>query len=87
MRRILVDDARRHKGTKRGEGIECVSIDEAVEKAAADEISVLALHQALGRLETVDRGLARIVELRAFGGLTSVSRLQAAASRRLRPVR
>ena len=33
-------------------------------------ISVLALDDALGRLETVDRGLAHIVELRAFGGLT-----------------
>jgi DNA-directed RNA polymerase specialized sigma24 family protein len=31
---------------------------------------VLALDDALGRLETVDRGLAQIVELRAFGGLT-----------------
>jgi RNA polymerase sigma factor (TIGR02999 family) len=70
MRRILVDDARRHNANKRGEGVRCVSIDEAVETAAPDEISVLALHHALGRLETVDRGLARIVELRAFGGLT-----------------
>jgi len=31
---------------------------------------VLALDDALDRLETVDRGLAQIVELRAFGGLT-----------------
>ena len=38
--------------------------------AAPDEISVLALDHALERLETVDRGLAHIVELRAFGGLT-----------------
>jgi RNA polymerase sigma factor (TIGR02999 family) len=70
MRRILVDDARRHNANKRGDGVPCVSIDEAVDTAAPDEISVLALHHALGRLETVDRGLARIVELRAFGGLT-----------------
>jgi DNA-directed RNA polymerase specialized sigma24 family protein len=31
---------------------------------------VLALNQALDRLEEVDADLARIVELRAFGGLT-----------------
>jgi DNA-directed RNA polymerase specialized sigma24 family protein len=31
---------------------------------------VLALDQALDRLEKVDADLARIVELRAFGGLT-----------------
>ena len=47
-----------------------VAIDEAVNTAARQEIPVLALDAALGRLETVDRGLARIVELRAFGGLT-----------------
>ena len=70
MRRILVDHARRHNANKRGDGVSCVSIDEAVVKPAPDVISVLALDQALGRLETIDGGLARIVELRAFGGLT-----------------
>jgi RNA polymerase sigma factor (TIGR02999 family) len=42
MRRILVDNARRHNAIKRGDGVQCVSIDEAVEKTAPDEISVLA---------------------------------------------
>jgi RNA polymerase sigma factor (TIGR02999 family) len=70
MRRILVDAARRRNATKRGDGVACVSIDEAVKKPAPAEISVLALDDALGRLETVDPDLARIVELRAFGGLT-----------------
>jgi DNA-directed RNA polymerase specialized sigma24 family protein len=31
---------------------------------------LLALDHALGRLATIDPDLARIVELRAFGGLT-----------------
>jgi DNA-directed RNA polymerase specialized sigma24 family protein len=31
---------------------------------------VLALDLALGRLERIDSGLAQIVQLRAFGGLT-----------------
>jgi RNA polymerase sigma factor (TIGR02999 family) len=71
MRRILVDNARRHNTNKRGDGVQCLSIDEAADMAVPDdEISVLALDDALGRLETVDRGLAQIVELRAFGGLT-----------------
>jgi DNA-directed RNA polymerase specialized sigma24 family protein len=43
---------------------------EAIETPGRNDISVLALDDALGRLETVDRGLAQIVELRAFGGLT-----------------
>jgi RNA polymerase sigma-70 factor, ECF subfamily len=70
MRRILVDHARRHSARKRGDGVRCVSIDEARDVAASDQMPILALEQALERLETVDADLAKIVELRAFGGLT-----------------
>jgi RNA polymerase sigma factor (TIGR02999 family) len=70
MRRILVDHARRRGATKRGDGVTCVSMDEASEVAAPNEIPVLALDLALDRLKDFDTELARIVELRAFGGLT-----------------
>jgi len=70
MRRVLVDHARRHDAIKRGDGVRCVSIDDAKDVAAPNEIPILALDQALERLEQVDTSLARIVELRAFGGLT-----------------
>ncbi len=71
MRRILVDHARRHGASKRGDGVRCVAIDEAKNVAAAsEEIPILALDRALDRLEKVDGELAKIVELRAFGGLT-----------------
>lgn len=70
MRRILVDHARRHDAIKRGDGVRCLSIDEAKDVAASSEMPILELDHALERLEKVDAGLARIVELRAFGGLT-----------------
>ena len=70
MRRILVDHARHHGASKRGEGVRCVSIDVAKDVAASNETPILALDQALDRLERVDGELAKIVELRAFGGLT-----------------
>jgi RNA polymerase sigma factor (TIGR02999 family) len=70
MRRILVDHARRHAARKRGDGAHRVPLEEITEATAAPEIPVLSLDQALGRLQQVDRGLAQIVELRAFGGLT-----------------
>jgi RNA polymerase sigma-70 factor (ECF subfamily) len=70
MRQILVDHARRHNAGKRGDGLQHVSIDEVEAPAPGDHMSVLALDQALGRLEKLDQGLAQIVELRAFGGLT-----------------
>ena len=70
MRRILVDHARRHGADKRGGGVACVSVDEAKDVAASHEIPVLALDRALDGLERTDADLARIVELRAFAGLT-----------------
>jgi RNA polymerase sigma factor (TIGR02999 family) len=70
MRRILVDHARRRGARKRNDGVQCVSIDDAKDLAAAEEMPLLALDHALARLEGVDPELAKIVELRAFGGLT-----------------
>jgi RNA polymerase sigma factor (TIGR02999 family) len=70
MRRILVDHARRHSAGKRGDGVRCVSLDDAKDVPASREIPILALDHALDRLQQVDPDLARIVELRAFGGLT-----------------
>jgi RNA polymerase sigma factor (TIGR02999 family) len=70
MRRILVDHARRQGAGKRGNGVPRVAIEEARHAAAPDEVCVLALDLALGRLEEIDADLAKIVELRAFAGLT-----------------
>jgi RNA polymerase sigma factor (TIGR02999 family) len=70
MRRILVDHARRHDAGKRGDGVPPLPIDAAGETAAADAIPVLALDLALQKLAGFDADLARMVELRAFGGLT-----------------
>ena len=70
MRRLLVDHARRHHATKRGHGFEWVAIDEALNVPAPDQIPVLVLDDVMGRLEKLDRRLARLVEVRAFGGCT-----------------
>jgi DNA-directed RNA polymerase specialized sigma24 family protein len=50
--------------------VSCLSIDEARDVAVATGVPILALDHALARLEKVDSDLARVVELRAFGGLT-----------------
>src|SRR5262245_47652181 len=70
MRRVLVDHARRHGARKRGDGAPCMSIDDAADLAVSQEVPLLALDLALARLEDLDPSLAKIVELRAFGGLT-----------------
>ena len=70
MRRFLVDYARRHKANKRGNGLEWVAIDEALDVPAPNQVPVLVLDDVIGRLETLDPRLAHLVELRAFGGCT-----------------
>ena len=70
MRRILVDYARRRNANKRGDGIQCVSLDEAVKGPTANPIAVLELDLAIQRLHALDPNLATVVELRGFGGLT-----------------
>ena len=70
MRRILVDYARRQVARKRGDAAQRVPLEEVHIITSAIEIPILALDRALTRLEEIDRGLAQIVELRAFAGLT-----------------
>jgi RNA polymerase sigma factor (TIGR02999 family) len=70
MRRLLVDHARRHNADKRGNGFEWVAIDEGLNVPAQSQIPVLVLDDVIGRLEKLDRRLAQLVEVRAFGGCT-----------------
>jgi RNA polymerase sigma-70 factor, ECF subfamily len=70
MRRILVDHARRHTAAKRGDGVAHVALDDVLEETASAAVDILTLDHALGRLEAVDADLSRLVELRAFAGLT-----------------
>jgi RNA polymerase sigma factor (TIGR02999 family) len=70
MRRILVDEARRRLADKRGAGAAHEDLDLAVTLAIEPNLDVLAVHEALTNLASVDAALARLVELRYFAGLT-----------------
>lgn len=70
MRNILVDHARARKATKRGGGDDPVTLDEAVAAFEQEGPDLVELDRALERLASFDAGLARIVELHFFGGLT-----------------
>ncbi|HXV59266.1 MAG TPA: ECF-type sigma factor [Vicinamibacteria bacterium] len=70
MRRILVDHARKRRAAKRGAAAARVTLDEAHGGVAPVDVDVLALHEALERLEALDPRQCRIVELRYFGGLS-----------------
>jgi RNA polymerase sigma factor (TIGR02999 family) len=80
MRHILVDHARSRQAAKRGGGIEVLSLDAlhedrgtlpGVSALAADEgPDLVAIDQALHKLERLDPQQGRVVELRYFCGLS-----------------
>jgi RNA polymerase sigma-70 factor, ECF subfamily len=69
MRRILIDRARRRRYVKHGGQIVELSLAEIPDVAIESDAGLVALGDALTELEAVDGTLARIVELRFFGGL------------------
>ena len=71
MRRILVEAARKKARLKRGGGLERVEIEPGELAIEGPRDDVLAIEEALGRLEASDPRKARLVELRYFAGLTS----------------
>ena len=70
MREILVDYARTRNRAKRGGGLAPICIEDAGELAAAPEMDLMALDEALDALERIDAQQRQIVELRYFGGLS-----------------
>jgi RNA polymerase sigma factor (TIGR02999 family) len=70
MRQILVDHARRRQADKRGGDAITLSLDERLVGAAATNVDILALDDALNRLAALSPQQSQIVELRFFGGLS-----------------
>ncbi len=70
MRQILVDEARQRNSAKRGGGAIHISLADATGVAQEQAANVVALDDALKRLERIDARQGEIVELRFFGGLS-----------------
>jgi RNA polymerase sigma factor (TIGR02999 family) len=70
MRRILVDHARHRLAAKRGGGQPVLRLDEAVGLGDDRRPDLVAVDDALNGLARTDPELARLVELRFFGGLS-----------------
>jgi len=70
MRQILVDHARAREAERRGGGRVQVSLDAETAVALGPDYDLIALDEALERLEALDPRACRVVELRFFGGLT-----------------
>lgn len=70
MRRILVERARHYRRVRHGGEQHRVELDAEAPAPAPEFADVLAIDQALTRLEQIDATKARVVLLRYFAGLT-----------------
>ncbi|WP_165253386.1 sigma-70 family RNA polymerase sigma factor [Paludisphaera soli] len=70
MRRILVENARRKQAEKHGGGMERQDLDGIDIEAPAPSDDLLALDEALKKLEAEDSVKAQLVKLRYFAGLS-----------------
>lgn len=70
MRRVLLDHARARGREKRLGGRVRVTLSDADALPGSEPVDLIALDEALAKLETLDPRQARIVELRFFGEMT-----------------
>jgi RNA polymerase sigma factor (TIGR02999 family) len=70
MRQILIERARARKASKRGGDQIRVTYDEGLNIVGDETLDLEALDDALTRLGEMDPELARVVEVRFFGGLS-----------------
>jgi RNA polymerase sigma factor (TIGR02999 family) len=70
MRQVLVDHARRRRADKRGDGWQRLALDAVLDYFRQENLDVLALHEALNDLATLDERQSQVVVLRFFGGFT-----------------
>jgi len=70
MRQILIERARARHADKRGGHQVRVTFDPGLIMAAREPLDFEALDDALTRLSALDAELARVVEVRFFGGLS-----------------
>src|SRR4051812_40174577 len=68
MRRILVENARRKATLKRGGDHARIELANLPERIQGDSADLLALDEALGKLETEQPNKAELVKLRYFAG-------------------
>jgi RNA polymerase sigma factor (TIGR02999 family) len=71
MRNLLVDYARAKNYQKRGSGAEKVDLEDVALFTTQADSTIIALHEALEKLEKFDERKSKIVELRYFGGLSA----------------
>ncbi|MEM6796830.1 MAG: ECF-type sigma factor [Acidobacteriota bacterium] len=70
MRQIMVDYARRRKTRRRGGDVQLLSLETRAVAIEEEAGTLVAVEEALIRLEALSPRLARVVECTFFGGMT-----------------
>jgi RNA polymerase sigma factor (TIGR02999 family) len=70
LRSIIVDVVREQRALRRGGGADIITLDTASDEGIAPTVDVETVNDALNDLAKLDPALARLVEMRFFGGLT-----------------
>jgi len=70
MRRILADHARKRRAAKRGGDWQRIDLDAAVTPPTQRPIDIIALDDALTKLQEMDARKHSVVEMRFFAGMT-----------------
>lgn len=70
MRRILIERARKKQGPKAGGELNRVALSDVESASATEDFDVIAISDALEKLELQDERAAKVVKLRFFAGLT-----------------
>lgn len=71
MRHVLINHAHTKQTAKRGGTATRVSFDSVDGNQEFQYLEIMAIHEALGRLEELDPRRATVVEAKVFGGLTN----------------
>lgn len=69
MRRVLISHARARNAAKRGGGVHPVTLENVLVAASQRPDELMALDEALARLEAMSPRQARVVEARFFAGM------------------
>ncbi len=71
LRSIVIDTIREDRALRRGGDRDLVTLDTAVQEGVGDSVDVEDVNAAMDDLAKLDPALARLVEMRFFGGMTA----------------
>lgn len=80
LRSIVIDFVREQRALRRGGDADIVTLDTAASAGLPASTDIETVHAALDDLAKIDEGLARLVEMRFFGGMTETEIADATGS-------